>query len=129
MGAEPGSLSPPEVVILKKLEFFREGKSKKHVDDIGAVLRLLDVDRDTTAFNAVLAAMRLPKVTDTEKGVRDLALDDANRGATLTALPAAFGAAVIALALAMKAVPDDAALDQYMQNAVQVTLCRRAEAR
>ena len=39
-------VAPPEVVILKKLEFFREGGSQKHVRDIQAVLKLLEVDRD-----------------------------------------------------------------------------------
>jgi len=38
-------VAPPEVVILKKLEFFREGKSAKHPRDIRDVLELIDVDR------------------------------------------------------------------------------------
>ena len=36
---------PPESVILKKLEYFREGESPKHVWDIQNILRLVDVDR------------------------------------------------------------------------------------
>lgn len=47
---------------------------------------LLDVDRDTEAFNAVLAAMRLPKGLPAEKAARAAALDAANQGATLVPL-------------------------------------------
>jgi glutamate formiminotransferase/formiminotetrahydrofolate cyclodeaminase len=47
---------------------------------------LLDVDRDTEAFNAVLAAMRLPKSLPEEKAARVVALDAANQGATLVPL-------------------------------------------
>ena len=35
----PLALAPPEYVIVKKLEFFREGGSHKHLDDIAAILR------------------------------------------------------------------------------------------
>ena len=38
-------VAPPEVVILKKLEFFREGGSAKHINDIRGVLACTDVDR------------------------------------------------------------------------------------
>jgi len=41
------------------------------------------IDEDTEAFNQVMAAFGLPKKTDTEKTVRDSAIADANRGATL----------------------------------------------
>lgn len=43
-------VAPPEVVIVKKLEFFREGGSEKHISDIRAVLQLIDVDRDFIAL-------------------------------------------------------------------------------
>jgi glutamate formiminotransferase/formiminotetrahydrofolate cyclodeaminase len=39
------------------------------------------VDEDTAAFNRVLAAMALPKVTSAEKAARAAAIEDANRGA------------------------------------------------
>ncbi len=39
------------------------------------------VDRDTEAFNAVLAAMRLPKTTDAERAERSAAIRDATVGA------------------------------------------------
>ena len=38
-------VAPPEVVIVKKLEYFREGGSAKHIRDIRGVLQLVDVDR------------------------------------------------------------------------------------
>jgi glutamate formiminotransferase/formiminotetrahydrofolate cyclodeaminase len=41
------------------------------------LLRL--VDEDTQAFNAILAAFRLPKGTDTEKNIRKKAIQDATR--------------------------------------------------
>ncbi len=43
---------------------------------------LTDIDRDTDAFNAVMAAIRLPKKSDAEKTARDAAMEAANRGAT-----------------------------------------------
>ncbi len=46
--------------------------------------KLVDiVDRDTEAFNGVMAAFGLPKDTDDEKKARQQAIDDANRQATL----------------------------------------------
>ena len=38
-------LAPPEYVIIKKLEFLREGGSEKHVRDIRGILAGIDVDR------------------------------------------------------------------------------------
>jgi len=38
-------VAPPESVILKKLEFFREGGSAKHVRDIRGILEVVEVDR------------------------------------------------------------------------------------
>ena len=40
------------------------------------------IDRDTDAFNAVMAAIRLPKGTPAEAAARDAALHEANKGAT-----------------------------------------------
>jgi hypothetical protein len=37
-------LTPPEYVIIRKLEFFREGGSEKHVRDIRGMLAVTDVD-------------------------------------------------------------------------------------
>jgi hypothetical protein len=38
-------IAPPEYVIIGKLEFFREGGSEKHMNDIRAMLRQTDIDR------------------------------------------------------------------------------------
>jgi hypothetical protein len=38
-------LAPPEYVIIKKLEFLREGGSEKHLRDIRGMLALTNVDR------------------------------------------------------------------------------------
>ena len=38
-------LVPPEYVVIKKLEFLREGGSEKHVRDIRGILAGIDVDR------------------------------------------------------------------------------------
>jgi glutamate formiminotransferase/formiminotetrahydrofolate cyclodeaminase len=47
---------------------------------------LLDIDRDTDSFNAVLAAMRMPKNDEAEKAARAQAIEIANQGATLVPL-------------------------------------------
>ena len=64
---------------------------------------LADVDRDTTAFNRLMDAMRLPKGTDAEKRAREAAIEEATKGATLVPLEvlrrcrdaAAFAGAVV----------------------------------
>lgn len=38
------SIAPPEYVVLRKLEYFREGRSSKHVGDIRAIVELTGVD-------------------------------------------------------------------------------------
>jgi glutamate formiminotransferase/formiminotetrahydrofolate cyclodeaminase len=47
---------------------------------------LADVDRDTDAFNQVMAAARLPKKTDEDKAARKAAMEEANKQATLVPL-------------------------------------------
>jgi glutamate formiminotransferase/formiminotetrahydrofolate cyclodeaminase len=47
---------------------------------------LVDIDRDTDAFNGVMAAMRLPKRTPEERSARDAAMQAATREATLVPL-------------------------------------------
>ena len=44
------------------------------------------VDADSDAFNDLMAAFRMPKATDAEKGVRRDAIQAATRGATLVPL-------------------------------------------
>jgi hypothetical protein len=40
----PLSVAPPEYVILRKMEYFREGGSSKHISDISAILASTPVD-------------------------------------------------------------------------------------
>jgi glutamate formiminotransferase/formiminotetrahydrofolate cyclodeaminase len=64
----------------------------KEVEEIGVEGQglkeafLSDVDRDSDAFNRVMAAARLPKKTDEEKAARDEAMLAANKTATLVPL-------------------------------------------
>ncbi len=44
---------------------------------------IIDIDRDTDAFNKVMDAMRLPKKTEPEKAARQAAVEEANKQATL----------------------------------------------
>lgn len=56
------------------------------IADEGQILKdafLDDIDRDTDAFNAVMAANRLPKKTAEEQAARDAAIQEANRAAIL----------------------------------------------
>ena len=47
------------------------------------------IDRDTDSFNLIMDAMKLPKGSDEEKRVRDEALAEANKQATLVPLSVA----------------------------------------
>lgn len=44
-GDEEIWLAPPEYVVLRKLEFFREGESDKHIHDIRYMLAVTPLDR------------------------------------------------------------------------------------
>lgn len=63
------------------------------------------VDRDTEAFNDVLAAIRLPKKTEAEIAARAAAMEAANQGAARVPLEV-LGASVEALELALVAARD-----------------------
>lgn len=43
------SVAPPEYVILRKLEFFREGQSSKHLVDIRSIVEITGVDETVLA--------------------------------------------------------------------------------
>ena len=69
---------------------------------------LENVDRDTDAFNAVLAARRLPKKTEQQRATRDTAIEQANQGATrvpLEVLAGSVRAAEMALRVAREGNP------------------------
>jgi hypothetical protein len=54
VGGEPIWVAPPEYVILRKLQYLRDGASDKHVQDIRAMLRTLAgrIDHDTLLATA-----------------------------------------------------------------------------
>jgi hypothetical protein len=45
VGGDQLWVAPPEYVILRKLEYYREGGSHKHAEDIRGILRVTTVDR------------------------------------------------------------------------------------
>jgi glutamate formiminotransferase/formiminotetrahydrofolate cyclodeaminase len=82
--------------------------------DLGATAQSLkqwfleNVDRDTDAFNAVLAARRLPKKSDEQQAIRDAAIERANQHATrvpLEVLGSSVRAAELALRVAREGNP------------------------
>lgn len=67
----------------------------EHYDAINRALERLEhlrprlmeaIDRDAESYNGVLRAMRLPKATDPEQAVRRIAMEEANKAATLVPL-------------------------------------------
>ena len=46
LGTSGLNVAPPEYVVVRKLEYFSEGGSRKHIDDIRGVLAGTSVDRD-----------------------------------------------------------------------------------
>jgi glutamate formiminotransferase/formiminotetrahydrofolate cyclodeaminase len=63
------------------------------------------IDKDTEAFNCLMAAFSLPKKSDEEKKIRQEAIDEATKGATLVpfaVLEKSRTAAELALVVAMK---------------------------
>jgi hypothetical protein len=55
LGSESLSVAPPEYVIVRKLEYFREGGSLKHLDDIRGMLRQLGGTLDLPELERMLA--------------------------------------------------------------------------
>jgi glutamate formiminotransferase/formiminotetrahydrofolate cyclodeaminase len=85
-----GSLSAGLSSMIAALTFSKKGmeESREAMEDLGRRAQSLKawflhaVDRDTDAFNQVLAAMRLPKQTEPEIGARAEAMELANQRAT-----------------------------------------------
>ncbi len=85
-----GSLSAGLSAMIAALTFAKKGMEgrRESMEDLGRRAQalkdwfLLAVDRDTDAFNRVLAAIRLPKATDEEVAVREKALESASQEAT-----------------------------------------------
>lgn len=58
----PAAVAPPEYVVLRKLEFYREGGSAKHLEDIRAILQSSATDLDATFLETEI----------TQRGLRDI---------------------------------------------------------
>jgi len=56
--------APPEYVILRKLEYFREGGSGKHVQDIRAMVEALADELDSAFIRSTAAGMGLAETWD-----------------------------------------------------------------
>ncbi len=52
-------IAPPEYVIVRKLEYYREGRSEKHLDDIAAVLEVQGEAIDRPRIEAEVASRGL----------------------------------------------------------------------
>jgi hypothetical protein len=59
IGANSIALAPAEYVIVRKLEFFREGASQKHLRDIRAILAVSGDQLDRAALNDWVARLNL----------------------------------------------------------------------
>jgi glutamate formiminotransferase / formiminotetrahydrofolate cyclodeaminase len=89
-GAMSGALSS----MVAALTFGKKGYTEHNalMEEVGRrgqelkAALLAAVDRDTDAFDAVMAAMRLPKATDEQKQERQRAIEAANKAATLVPL-------------------------------------------
>jgi len=89
-----GALSAALSSMVASLTFAKQGMedSKQQMETTGRDAQSLKdwflaaVDRDSDAFNGVLAAIRLPRKTDAERTIRETAMAAANMKATLVPL-------------------------------------------
>ena len=89
-----GSLSAALAAMVAALTWSKKGMEDarpkmKQIGDTAQALKdafMLAVDADTEAFNAVIAARRMPKKTGAEKAAREAAIESANQEATLVPL-------------------------------------------
>lgn len=59
MGDDRVTLAPPEYVIIRKLQFFREGQSQKHLRDVNRMLNSLGDEWSRTKLEAMIKRERL----------------------------------------------------------------------
>ena len=55
---EPVWVAPPELVIIRKLEFYREGGQRKHLEDIQGLMKFEDLDRRFIEVNVERLGLR-----------------------------------------------------------------------
>lgn len=94
VAALAGALSAALSAMVASLTFAKQGMedSRQHMEDTGRSAQSLKdwfltaVDRDSDAFNSVLAAIPLPRTTDKDRSARETAMAAANLEATLVPL-------------------------------------------
>jgi len=104
-----GALAAALTAMVAALTWAKKGmeEARPTMRDLGATAQSLkqwfleNVDRDTDAFNAVLAARRLPKKSDEQQTIRDAAIERANQHATRVPLEV-LGSSVRAAELALR---------------------------
>jgi len=97
VAALAGSLGAALAAMVGNLTVGKKGYEEHYADLAGMATSaqetkdelLKTVDRDTDAFNRVLEALRLPKISDEQKAFRANRLDEANREATLVPMETA----------------------------------------
>jgi hypothetical protein len=71
MEDQPVWVAPVEYVILRKLEYYREGQSEKHLRDIAGMLEVSDAQINTAWLEEQIAARRLQKEWRAAKHLRE----------------------------------------------------------
>jgi hypothetical protein len=71
VGGGPIWLAPPEYVILRKLEYYREGRSEKHLRDIAAMLDVSGDRIDLAMVEQKSKELGLTSEWDAAKGLRE----------------------------------------------------------
>jgi len=62
-------LAPPEYVIIRKLQYYSEGRSEKHLRDIKRMLHVLGLSIDTAELQSRIAGLGLLKEWDCARNV------------------------------------------------------------
>ncbi|MBZ0184698.1 MAG: glutamate formimidoyltransferase [Candidatus Obscuribacterales bacterium] len=94
VAALAGSMAASLCAMVANLTFDKKGfeKNRPLMNDLGEKSQMLKaellkaVDDDTEAFNSILTAMRMPRSNDTESSLRDKAILEASKEATLVPL-------------------------------------------
>ena len=59
IGIEPLRLAPPEYVIIKKLQYYKDGGSEKHLRDIAGIRRVLCLDLNQVVLDQYINSLSL----------------------------------------------------------------------
>ncbi|MDJ0665400.1 MAG: glutamate formimidoyltransferase [Acidimicrobiia bacterium] len=129
-----GSLAASLTAMVAALTHAKKGfeDSKPAMNELGHAAQNLKgwfvaaIDRDTDAFNGVLAAIRLPRKTEADRAIRDEAMAAANLRATLVPLEV-LERCVVAMGLAHEAAADGN--PNSVSDAGVAAACAKAAAR